>query len=106
MRMGNRWVVAWIVALGLGATPLVAEDWPRFLGADGNGISAETGLIEAFPDEGPRVLWRVPGGVGMSGVAVSQGLAVTLVQRQERQWIVALDAKTGQEKWASDLAPA
>ena len=29
-----------------------------------------------------------------------------IVQKQERQWLLALDAVTGKEKWASDLAPA
>ena len=87
-------------------TPLAAADWPQFLGPERTGISPETGLIDAFPNSGPEILWKVPGGVGMSAVAISEGTAVTLVQRQDRQWIVALDAVTGKEKWASDLAPA
>jgi len=87
-------------------TPLAAEDWPQFLGPDRTGISSETGLIDSFPDTGPEILWKVPGGVGMSAVVISGETAVTLVQKQDRQWIVALDAVTGKEKWASDLAPA
>ena len=86
--------------------PLFAEDWPQFLGPERTGISLETGLIDTFPEEGPEVLWKVPGGVGMSAIAISGGTAVTLVQRLDRQWIVALDAATGKEKWSSDLAPA
>ena len=96
--------LSWV--LGLLAAPLSAADWPQFLGLDRTGISTETGLIDAFPASGPEVLWRVRGGVGMSGIAIADGLAVTLIQKDERQWIVALDATTGQEKWASDLAPA
>ena len=83
-----------------------AADWPQHLGPERTGISTETGLIDAFPASGPEILWKVPGGVGMSGIAVADGLAVTLVQKDDRQWLLALDAATGQEKWASDLAPA
>ena len=92
----------------LGRLPgtLLAADWPQHLGPQRTGISTETGLIDAFPASGPEILWKVPGGVGMSGIAVADGLAITLVQKQERQWLLALDAVTGKEKWASDLAPA
>jgi outer membrane protein assembly factor BamB len=87
------------------AMPLVAGDWPQFLGPDRTGISAETGLIDAFLASGPKVVWRVPGGVGMSNVAIAGEQLVTLVQKQDRQWVVALDTKTGKEVWATDLAP-
>ncbi len=96
--------IGWVLALL--AAPLSAADWPQFLGPDRTGISTETGLIDTFPASGPEILWRVPGGVGMSGIAIAEGLAVTLVQKDERQWLVALDAATGKQKWASDLAPA
>ena len=99
-------ILALCLAMGLCAAPLSAADWPQFLGPDRTGISTETGLIDAFPAGGPEILWRVPGGVGMSGIAIADGLAVTLVQKADRQWIIALDATTGKEKWASDLAPA
>jgi outer membrane protein assembly factor BamB len=42
----------------------------------------------------------------MSGLAVSRGRALTLVQRDGRQWLVALRADTGEEIWRTDLAPA
>jgi hypothetical protein len=32
-------------------------DWPSFLGPDHNGISRETGLLKAWPPEGPPVVW-------------------------------------------------
>src|SRR4051794_9981403 len=48
-----------------------SRGWPQFLGPDRNGISQETGLIKTWPKEGPKEVWRVPGGEGMSGLAVS-----------------------------------
>jgi outer membrane protein assembly factor BamB len=97
-------LTVWLLCLTVSS--LKAGDWPQFLGPGRTGISQETGLLGAFPASGPKELWRVPGGVGMSNVSVAGNQVVTLVQKQGRQWIVALDAKTGQEAWASDLAAA
>lgn len=83
-----------------------SRDWPQFLGPHRNGISAETGLIDSFPATGPRVLWKVKGGVGMGGVAISRGRALLLVQNNGRQQVLALDAATGKRLWTTDVAPA
>lgn len=81
-------------------------EWPQFLGPARNGISAETGLLTEWPDGGPKVAWRVPGGIGMSGIAISRGRLVTLVQRDGKQWAVSLNAATGEQHWQTPLAPA
>jgi outer membrane protein assembly factor BamB len=81
------------------------HDWPQFLGPHRNGVSAETGLIDSFPKDGPKLLWRVKGGVGMCGVAISRGKAVTMVQTAGRQRALALDATTGKTLWSTDVAP-
>ncbi|MGE5192158.1 MAG: PQQ-binding-like beta-propeller repeat protein [Deltaproteobacteria bacterium] len=80
--------------------------WPQFLGPDRNGISRETGLLTAWPKDGPREVWRVVGGVGMSGLAIRGGKLYTLVQKADRQWVLCLDAKTGAGQWETGVAPA
>jgi len=84
---------------------LQAEDWPQFLGPQRNGISAEKGLIDKWPEAGLKVVWRTAGGVGMSGLAIQGERLVTLVQREGQQWLVAHDAKTGKSLWQTELAP-
>lgn len=84
----------------------LAADWPQFLGPDRNGVSKETGLIDAFPASGPKVLWKVEGGVGMGGFAVRDGKALVMVQAGGRQHVLAVDAKTGKQVWKTDVAPA
>lgn len=84
----------------------VKGEWPQFLGPNRNGLSSETGLLDRWPADGPNELWRVPGGVGMSGLAISRGRVLTLVQRDEKQWLIALDAKMGESVWQTPLAPA
>ena len=48
-----------------------ADDWPQWLGPKRDGIWRETGLLEQFPKDGPRVLWREKIGPGYTGPAVA-----------------------------------
>jgi outer membrane protein assembly factor BamB len=89
----------------LAAEP-AARGWPQFLGPNRNGISSETGLIEAFGPDGPKVVWRVRGGKGMSGLAVDGKQAVTMLERGGKQWVVALDLQDGSELWSQSIADA
>ena len=82
---------------------LFAEDSPQFLGANRNGISPETGLISTFPKEGPEVIWKAPLGVGMSGLAIVDGVVFTMYQDKSDQMVVAMDAKTGEKKWETKV---
>ena len=84
----------------------IADDWSQFLGPDRNGISQETGLINEWPDGGLKEVWRVNGGVGMSGIAVSGDIACTLIQTDGKQRVLALNAKTGATDWSTPVAAA
>lgn len=101
--------VGLFAAVAHGAEPAgrasATGDWPQLLGPQRNGVSAETGLLEEWPQNGPRELWRVEGGAGMSGLAIRDGRLVTLVQRDGKQWLVAHDAKKGSPLWQTELAP-
>lgn len=81
-------------------------EWPQFLGPNRNGISSETGLLTEWPEGGPKVAWRVPGGIGMSGLAISRGKVITLIQSEGKQFAVALESATGKSLWQTPLAPA
>ena len=81
------------------------HDWPQFLGPQRNGISQETGLLERWPAGGPKEVWRVSGGVGMSGLVISRGRLVTLVQKDSEQQLVSLNTQTGKTIWKQTLAP-
>src|SRR5262249_28976295 len=75
-------------------------DWPQFLGPQRDGICREAvKLIESWPAEGPKEMWRVSGGVGMAGLAIRGDHLCTLVQKEGQQWLIALDPKTGKQKW-------
>ena len=50
-----------------------ADDWPQWLGPHRDGVWRETGLIDAFPKDGPVIRWRATIGSGYAGPAVAGG---------------------------------
>jgi len=50
-----------------------ADDWPQWLGPKRDGVWREAGILEKFPEGGPKVRWRTPIGSGYSGPAVAGG---------------------------------
>ena len=47
-----------------------ADDWPRWMGPKVDGVWRETGMIDAFPESGPNILWRQEIGSGYAGPSV------------------------------------
>ena len=45
--------------LALLSSNLSAADWPQWRGPNRDGISKETGLLKAWPAEGPKLVWQV-----------------------------------------------
>lgn len=76
-------------------------DWPQYLGPNRNATSAETGLLRAWPPEGPKVLWTVSLGKGYGGPAVSDG-KVYLLDRiaGESDVLRCFDLVTGEQLWS------
>lgn len=80
------------------------QDWAQFLGPHRNGISSETGLLNDWPANGPKEVWRAKSGVGMSGVSISRGRVLTMIQTDGKQKVIALNAKNGKPMWQTDVA--
>ncbi|MDP6676503.1 MAG: hypothetical protein QGI29_02965, partial [Pirellulales bacterium] len=38
-----------------------ATDWPTFRGSTRTGIAPDTNLLESWPEEGPKLIWRAAG---------------------------------------------
>ncbi len=60
------------------------------------------------PGEGPLALelrWKRDLGSGYSGIAVAEGLLVTVFEAGERDVVAAFDPESGEERWRYDLAP-
>jgi outer membrane protein assembly factor BamB len=108
----SRSIAAFTLVLGLGClvcpggdTSVLAQTpggyWPQWRGPDRTGVSRETGLLTAWPEGGPRVVWSTTGlGQGFSSVAVADGRVLTMGDRRDGQYVIALDESTGRERWA------
>ncbi|QDU82125.1 outer membrane biogenesis protein BamB [Polystyrenella longa] len=46
------------------------EDWTRFLGPRGTGVSGEKGLLDNWPVEGPPLVWSKEIGIGYSSPSI------------------------------------
>ncbi|MCP4456133.1 MAG: PQQ-binding-like beta-propeller repeat protein [Planctomycetes bacterium] len=66
-------VCSLVVLLALLSAEAHADDWPGWLGPQRDGVWRETGIVDSFPAEGPRVVWRKKIGTGYAGPAVAQG---------------------------------
>src|SRR5262245_6821018 len=61
------------ITLVLIAIPARTDDWPQWMGPQRDGVWRETGILEKFPDSGPKVLWRTKVAGGYAGPSVADG---------------------------------
>lgn len=102
-----------LLLVACGVVPAGADDWPQWMGPQRDNVWRETGLLDEFPAEGPKVLWRAPIAGGYSGPAVAEGkvYVTDLVKEGDggENWdrkgfpgterVFCLDEKTGKEVW-------
>ena len=85
-------------------TTAFAADWPQWLGPNRDGLSAETGLLRSWPDEGPRQAWRIETvGLGYAGPAIVNGRVYIMGSRGDEEMLFSLDEANGEEVWATPL---
>ncbi len=86
---------------------LSAGDWPQWRGAQRDGKSIETGLFQKWPEAGPSKKWTAEGlGSGYSTVAVAQGRIYTMGQRDNTEYVIALEEATGKKVWETAAGEA
>ena len=90
------------------------EDWPQWMGQNRDGVWNEKHVVDAIPEGGLPVKWRVPVRHGYSGPAVAKGRVFVMyydtagevsnnpsgisdLTGEER--VLCFDAKTGAEIW-------
>ena len=78
---------------------LQAADWPRFLGIHADCKSQETGLLDAWPKEGPPLEWKKVVGTGYSAPSVSNGNLVLHHRIKKEEVVESMDPSTGKTVW-------
>lgn len=80
-----------------------AADWPTFRGADRRDVSTETGLLKKWPAHGPTQVWmNQDAGLGYSGYSIVGGTVYTMGARDAVEYVIAIDAASGKEKWSAE----
>lgn len=104
-------LLATVLLLGSGlipaawADPSKGADWPQYRGPQQNGVSLEKGLLRAWPESGPRVLWKKPIGNGFSIVTVAGGALYTMAVEGESETAYRLRESDGEVVWRVPLGP-
>ena len=60
-----------------------AEDWPKWRGPRGDGISMEKGLAQEWPKEGPKKLWSKSVGKGWNSPVAVEGILYAFGRTQK-----------------------
>ncbi len=75
------------------------QDWPGFRGSTVGRIDERPGSFARLDRIGMRVAWRVTLGSGYSSVSIADGRAVTMFSDDTWDYIISLDAESGEEQW-------
>src|SRR6187399_104812 len=105
-----------LIALGLAlagvlspVSSAVAADWPQYRGANHDGISTDR-LNKQWIGAVTNPLWRLVVPNSLSSLTVSGGRVFTqtrrVVEGEDKEVCVALDAATGVELWAAPVDDA
>ncbi|MEI6781517.1 MAG: PQQ-binding-like beta-propeller repeat protein, partial [Verrucomicrobiota bacterium] len=83
------------------------SDWPQWRGPNRDGLSADTGLLQEWPKEGPPLLWKATGlGAGYSGVSLAGQRIFTMGERAGANQVLALNRADGKVLWSTKLGRA
>jgi len=105
MNVATRPAAALLLFL-LTSASAAAADWPQWQGPNRDSMTAETGLLKAWPEAGPERTWLFENcGSGYSGCAIVGDKLYTMGGRDDKCQLVALDANTGKELWSTDMGP-
>ncbi len=93
-----------IAIMGLAATGLQGADFPQWRGLLRDGHSPETGLLQEWPKDGPKLLWQAKEvGAGYSTPAVLGERIYLLGNEGAEESVIALSAKDGSRVWSAKL---
>jgi outer membrane protein assembly factor BamB len=94
-----------LLAVAFASTSLCAADFAQWRGPDRNGVVKESGLLQEWPKDGPKLLWQVSDiGSGYSSPAVVRDKIFLLSNEGlDNEFTLALSAKDGSRVWSAKL---
>ncbi len=82
-------------------------EWSQWRGAHRDGMAPDTGLLDAWAEDGPPLLHSFAGaGGGFSSIAVTQDRILTMGDHGDEQFVLAFDRASGEALWRTSVGPA
>ena len=87
------------------ASPAAAGDWPTFRGGDRTAVAPDTDLLDAWPADGPPLVWETTGaGRGYASPAIAGDRIFTLgdglsTADDADEYLSCFDRATGKQLW-------
>jgi outer membrane protein assembly factor BamB len=88
------------------------NEWAQWRGPNRDAVCTETGLLKAWPKDGPRLIWNARAvngtdnvGKGYASIAITGGKIYTLGDRDGQGSVICLDEATGKVLWVTPFAP-
>lgn len=83
------------------------HDWPQWRGPKRDNINTETGLLKAWPKDGPAIAWKVKGmGTGFSTPSIAQGRIFLMGNVDGKECLMALSEEDGEQIWSTPIGKA
>ena len=88
------------VATALVATLSFGAEWPKFLGPNGDGTIDASDWNQDWSKKQPHELWKAQVGIGCASVAIANGRAITVGQKEAgKDTVSCFDPVTGKLLW-------
>jgi outer membrane protein assembly factor BamB len=107
-----RCVVSCGLMLVLAAAAFGGDSWPTFRGPQRTGVAPDKGLLDKWPEEGPKVVWKTAGaGRGYSSLAIADGRIYTLgdapsTAADQDEYLVCFNEADGKQLWTTKTGAA
>lgn len=94
--------------------PVAARDaartsayWPQWRGAARDDVAKDKGLLRAWPEGGPALVWTGAGlGDGYSSVVIDEGRIYTTGDRNDGEYLICVNDANGKEVWSRRIGDA
>ncbi|SVE00591.1 uncharacterized protein METZ01_LOCUS453445, partial [marine metagenome] len=87
----------WILSINF----VFAGDWPQWRGPERSGVSTEKGLLQSWPEQGPKLLWDGGAvGEGFSSLAIADGRIFTMGDKNRQSHLFCLKQQGGSLLWS------
>lgn len=98
-----------LVAVGTAQAAGAAKGayWPQWRGPGRDDVSADKGLLQSWPEGGPKLVWTGKNlGDGYSSVVIDGGRIFTTGDRKDSEYLICMDDATGNEVWSKKIGDA